>query len=59
MATRGQHGSKVSRSRRAAELYLDEQIPIAAVAERFGISKGSVWSEVYKVRKERAAVATQ
>lgn len=53
MASRGQHGSKVPASRKAAQLYLDEGLGIPALRERFGISRGSILTAIYKLRRER------
>lgn len=54
MPSRGQHGSKVHVSRKAAALYLDDGIEIALLCERFGIGKGSVRAAVHRLRKERS-----
>jgi transposase-like protein len=53
MAARCQHGSKVTASRQAAELYLAGELTVGAACERFGIARGSVWSAVDRLRKER------
>jgi transposase-like protein len=55
MPARCQRGSKVPSSRRAAELVLSGELTVAAACERFGIGRGSVWSAVDRLRKERAA----
>ncbi len=57
MPSRGQHGSKVPASRKAATLYLDEYIPIELLCERFGIGRGAIWQAVMKLRRERGVAA--
>lgn len=53
MAARCQHGSKVTASRQAAELYLAGELSVAALRERFGIARGSIWQAVHRLREER------
>lgn len=40
-------------TRKVAALFLDEGLSVGVLMERFGISRGSVRSAVYRVRKER------
>jgi DNA-binding GntR family transcriptional regulator len=53
MPARGQHG-RDGKSRKAAELHLDEGVPVVALCERFGVGRTAVWQAVHRLRKERA-----
>lgn len=53
MPARGQHGSKVPASRKAAQLYLDEGLEIGALCDRFGIRRTSLYQAVHRLREER------
>lgn len=57
MAARG--GRKIDEgiTRKAAALHLDEELSIPALMERFGISRGSISTAVYKLRLERGVLA--
>ncbi len=57
MPARGQHGSKAPRSRKAAELYLDDGLTIAALCERFGLARGTIWTAVDRLRRERRSAS--
>jgi transposase len=40
-------------TRKAAELYLDDSLEIKHLVERFGVSRGSIYTAVARLREER------
>lgn len=42
------------KANRAAALYLDQSIEVRALIERFGVSRGSIWKAIDRLRRQRA-----